>query len=305
VNSKSRNVSFPRTLIAMLQKQNHTPLEMHWSEENIQPIHHLSYREIEHEIFPQHLWPDFLISSHHSTSCQWHPEIKSSAWGPAPPIRQARRALSLAPHVISRRPLLPDERSPSRSRSQMASFLLPGKYPISTFLCPQTDKMTQLTSSRPIKDALDHIPTSTINYSPKSFPAISHALFLSHLGTLQAEIWRLSQEVVDTDVAEADLGNQRQRIWNFAEAALGKLVRASLPFIIHLTDSQVVCVECDKIHPQSWLTKQAEDVKISMKEKIVTNLAVLDDLRSKLRKLEIDYIVMSHTAGDDGTGTRD
>jgi len=50
-------------------------------------------------------------------------------------------------------------------------------------------------------------------------------MFLSHLETLQAEIWRLSQEVIDADVTDPDLGNQWKRIWNYAEAALGKLVR--------------------------------------------------------------------------------
>ena len=66
----------------------------------------------------------------------------------------------------------------------------------------------------------------------------------------------------------------------------------------------MVCVECDSIHPQSWLTKQAEDVKTAMKGQTVSNLSVLDNLRSQLRQLEIDYIVMSHIAGDDGTGSR-
>ncbi|KAH8597200.1 hypothetical protein B0O99DRAFT_87401 [Bisporella sp. PMI_857] len=144
--------------------------------------------------------------------------------------------------------------------------------------------------------AVDSIPkSSTITYKPTSFTAISHSLFLSHLSTLQAEIWRLKEEAIDTEVPEADLGNQWTRIWNYAEAALGKLV---------------VCVECDHIHPQSWLTKRCLDVKAAVKEQTdasekLSNLSVLDDLRSQVRQLENDYIIMSHIAGDDGTGSRD
>ena len=134
-------------------------------------------------------------------------------------------------------------------------------------------------------------------------------MFLSHLETLQAEIWRLSQEVIDADVSGPDLGNQWKRIWNYAEAALGKLVRLQLSLsswlrALLIRGIQVVCVECDSIHPQSWLTKQAEDVKKAMKGQTVSNLSVLDNLRSQLRQLEIDYIVMSHIASDDGTGSR-
>jgi len=137
--------------------------------------------------------------------------------------------------------------------------------------------------------AINDLPNSSITYKPASFTTISHSLFLSHLETLQAEIWRLSQEAGNADIPDPDLGNQWTRIWNYAEASLGKLV---------------VCVECDSIHPQSWLTKQAEDVKKAMKGQQNSNLSVLNDLRSQLRQLEIDYILRSHVAGDDGTGSR-
>jgi len=72
--------------------------------------------------------------------------------------------------------------------------------------------------------AINDLPESTITYQPTKFTTISHSMFISHLETLQAEIWRLSQEVVDADVTGPDLGNQWTRIWNYAEAALGKLV---------------------------------------------------------------------------------